>query len=332
VRNISCLTSCYVAAIAMAATSALADEQIGNVVQRHYNGALGQRVLASDQDDLYFNRDVFAGELVRTPASASTVIRFQDKTQIQVGANSSLTIDRFVYDPSSGTGAGAIKFSTGIFRFITGSIRNKAAFLLTTPTASLAIRGTKFIVAVAADGSTTVGVIDGEVDVAPCGNSAVARENAGHAVRVNTSCSVGQVAMSAVPTDPATISDYAADNSTGVTVGGSPANHPGNSASPRSAGGTGDGGSPSAGSPSGSSGGSISAAASASSASSANGGGSTARSSANASASVSNAKGSVSANASASSSASVSGSGNGNGNGNNSSSGHGNGRGSAGRP
>jgi FecR protein len=194
---------------------------------------------ASGQEDLYFNRDVFAGETVRTPAVGSTVIRFQDKTQIQVGANSSLTIDRFVYDPSSGTGAGAIKFNTGIFRFISGSMKNKGAVLLTTPTAALAIRGTTFVVAVAADGRTTVGVIDGEVDVAPCGNSAVARENAGQAVRVNSSCDVGQVA-------PATISDYAADeNSTSVTVGGSPADHSGGgtraASGPRSSDGAGSG-------------------------------------------------------------------------------------------
>ena len=145
-RAICRLAPCCGAALALAAaTSAFADQQIGAVVQRHFNGATGLRVTASGQEDLYFNRDVFAGETVTTPAAASTVIRFQDETQIQLGAGSSLVIDKFVYDPGSGTGDAAIRFSTGIFRFITGNIKNKSAVKLSTPTTALTIRGTKFI-------------------------------------------------------------------------------------------------------------------------------------------------------------------------------------------
>ena len=144
------LVYCGIAAMVLCASTALADPQIGSVVQRHFNGATGTRVTAASGDDLIFNRDVFAGETVRTPGSASTVIRFADKTQIQVGANSTIVLDKFVYDPSSGTGDAAIKFGTGVFRFITGDIKNKDAVKLSTPTTSLTIRGTKFILAVAA--------------------------------------------------------------------------------------------------------------------------------------------------------------------------------------
>src|SRR5215831_18245123 len=83
-------------AIALAASlgaSAAADQRIGAVVQRHYNGATGVLPTAGSRD-LLFDYDVFAGETVKTPPDGSTVIRFQDKTQIQVGGNSSLVIDR----------------------------------------------------------------------------------------------------------------------------------------------------------------------------------------------------------------------------------------------
>jgi hypothetical protein len=184
-RAFSRLTLCCSAAIvALAATAALADQQIGSVVQRDFNGATGLRVASAAADDLIFERDVFAGETVKTPSSASTVIRFADKTQIQVGANSTIVLDKFVYDPSSGTGDAAIKFGTGVFRFITGDIKNKDAVKLSTPTTSLTIRGTKFILAVAADGSTTLGVLEGAVDVAPCGGAQSVRENTGQAVQV----------------------------------------------------------------------------------------------------------------------------------------------------
>jgi hypothetical protein len=70
---------------------------------------------------------------------------------------------------------------TGVFRLITGDIKNKDAVKLTTPTTSLTIRGTKFILAVAADGTTIHGVLEGAVDVAPCGGGQTVRENSGQA-------------------------------------------------------------------------------------------------------------------------------------------------------
>src|SRR5579885_2178097 len=205
---------CGAAITALSAAAVLADQQIGNVVQRDFNGALGFRVASTTGDDLYFNRAVFAGETVKTPPTGSTVIRFQDRTQIQVGAGSSVVLDKFVYDPSSSTGDAAIKFSTGIFRFITGDIKNKDAVKLTTPTTSLTIRGTKFILAVAADGTTTLGVVEGVVDVTPCGNAQPVRENEGQAVRVSPACIATQVAIGTVPVDDATGADYA-ENDTG---------------------------------------------------------------------------------------------------------------------
>lgn len=221
---------CCGAAIAtLAATAALADQQIGNVVQRDFNGARGLRVASATADDLIFDHDVFAGETVKTPGSASTVIRFEDKTQIQVGANSTIVLDRFVYDPSSGTGDAAIKFGTGVFRFITGDIKNKDAVKLTTPTTSLTIRGTKFILAVGTDGSTTLGVIEGAVDVAPCGGAEPVRENSGQAVRVDTTCRSSSVSMGSVPTDFATAADYdVSENHAGETPGGGSDGPPGN--------------------------------------------------------------------------------------------------------
>jgi len=247
-RAFSRLTLCCSAAIvALAATAALADQQIGSVVQRDFNGARGIRVASTAADDLIFERDVFAGETVKTPGSASTVIRFADKTQIQVGADSTIVLDKFVYDPSSGTGDAAIKFGTGVFRFITGDIKNKDAVKLSTPTTSLTIRGTKFILAVAADGSTTLGVLEGAVDVSPCGGAQSMRENTGQAVQVSPSCKSNSVDLGSVPTDFATAGDYdVSENNAGAAPGtgtgtseGSPAGNTGHQGAPSSGGGGG---------------------------------------------------------------------------------------------
>ncbi|HKF60792.1 MAG TPA: FecR family protein, partial [Dongiaceae bacterium] len=239
------LVYCSIAALVLCASTAVADPQIGSVVQRHFNGATGLRLAAASGDDLIFNRDVFAGETVRTPGSASTVIRFADKTQIQVGANSTVLLDKFVYDPSSGTGDAAIKFGTGVFRFITGDIKNKDAVRLITPTTSLTIRGTKFILAVAADGSTTLGVLEGAVDVAPCGGAQQVLENSGQAVQVSTLCRATSVSLGSVPTDFATALDYdVSENNAGGTpvVGRGEGSPNGNAGHQGTSGGNNDGG------------------------------------------------------------------------------------------
>ena len=225
------LFSAIAAIAAVTAQDALADQQIGSVVQRHFNGAMGLRAASAGADDLIFDRDVFAGETVKTPGSASTVIRFEDKTQIQVGANSSIVLDKFVYDPASGTGDAAIKFGTGVFRFITGDIKNKEAVKLTTPTTSLTIRGTKFILSVSADGTTAVGVLEGAVEVSPCGGNQPVTEPSGQAVRVARDCKSNSVSLDSVTTDVTTSTDYdVSQNSTGGTapdVGGT-SNSPNN--------------------------------------------------------------------------------------------------------
>ena len=49
-----------------------------------------------------------------------------------IGGASTVVLDRFVYDPDAGTGEAAISFSKGIFRFVTGGIKNKEAVQLHT--------------------------------------------------------------------------------------------------------------------------------------------------------------------------------------------------------
>ena len=156
-------------ALALMSSAAMADSQIGNVVQPDYTGATGTRAVSGAAlEELHYNRDVFAGETVKTPADGSTVIKFQDLTQIQVGHSSTIVLDSFVYDPQTATSTGSIAFTKGVFRFISGTASDKAVGL-TTPTTTIAIRGTRVLINVGDDGSSDVGVIDGSVEVTPCG-------------------------------------------------------------------------------------------------------------------------------------------------------------------
>ena len=196
-------------ALALMSSAAMADSQIGNVVQPDYTGATGARTVSSAAlEELHFNRDVFAGETVKTPADGSTVIKFQDLTQIQVGHNSTIVLDSFVYDPQTATSTGAIAFTKGVFRFISGTANDKAVGL-TTPTTTIAIRGTRVLISVGDDGSSDVGVVDGSVEVTPCGGGSAVTLTQGQAVRVSAACNgADHISLAEVPVDATVSSDF----------------------------------------------------------------------------------------------------------------------------
>jgi len=144
---------------------ARAEPEIGAVFQRPYLGAAGARVDGT-RETLYFNTTVYADETVATESGGSTAIEFHDGTKLQVGASSTVVLDSFVYDPDSGAGEAVLSFSKGIFRFVSGDIPEET-LRLETPSASLTIRGTTFVLAVDEAGNTDVWVVEGAVEATP---------------------------------------------------------------------------------------------------------------------------------------------------------------------
>jgi len=167
------LAICAALTMIAAGSIAFADNKIGDVSQKQYSGATGASA-GGAASPLYFANDVYSGETVATPDAGSTVLTFQDSTQLRVGGSSRVVLDHFVYDPNTRTGDAAINFSKGIFRFVTGDIQNKSNVKLTTPTTALTIRGTDFKVIVT-DAGTIIAVKSGHVEIKPCGGTAETR-------------------------------------------------------------------------------------------------------------------------------------------------------------
>lgn len=169
------------------AASASAEPEVGSVGQREFLGAIGTRE-TGEQHDLYFNEAVYSNEAVETNATAATNLVFLDNTNLYVGANSRVVLDKFVYDPEQRLGDVAISFGKGAFRFITGDIENKDNVSLKTPTATMTIRGTELLIFVLSDGTSEVNVLEGAVDLVPCESDEPVRVNAGQALFITTSC------------------------------------------------------------------------------------------------------------------------------------------------
>lgn len=85
-------------------------------------------------------------------------ITFKDNTTVNVTESSSLVIDDFVYDPRSNAGKLSLKAAAGTVRYASGNIahNNPNAVNIKTPTASIAVRGTDFVMAVNETGSSMV--------------------------------------------------------------------------------------------------------------------------------------------------------------------------------
>ncbi|MGH6961637.1 MAG: FecR family protein [Dongiaceae bacterium] len=169
------------------ATPVAAESQIGSVTQPDYLGAIGKR-LGGEQRPLPFRETVYASETVDTGSTATTSLEFLDETDLFVGKNSSVVLDKFIYDPERRVGEAAISFSKGAFRWVSGQMLNKDGFALRTPTASIAIRGTEFTVFVLEDGTSEINVQSGAVDVLPCRSDEPVGVGAGQSLLVAATC------------------------------------------------------------------------------------------------------------------------------------------------
>ncbi len=80
-------------------------------------------------------------ERIQTTAEGTVQLLFIDKTTLNIGPNSNLVIDSFVYDPSAGTGKIATSLTKGALRFVGGQLSHQGAATVSTPVAAIGIRG-----------------------------------------------------------------------------------------------------------------------------------------------------------------------------------------------
>jgi hypothetical protein len=142
-----CLTI-TVPAMANVASIGNVTQQIGNTIIERQAG----EKLTSEKGSTIVSYDT-----VRT-GQGKTAIEFVDETRVDVTQNSKLIIDEFVYDPSTSKGKLALKASFGTIRYASGQIakNSRQDIKITTPTATIGVRGTDFTMTVDETGSSTI--------------------------------------------------------------------------------------------------------------------------------------------------------------------------------
>ena len=113
------------------------------------------------------NTDIFQGDIVITSADASIGISFVDDSIFSIGENGRMVIDEMVYDPETQEGVFNTNIVQGVFSFVSGQIAKTGvdSMTVTTPVASIGIRGTKVAGVAAQEGTeNTLSLLPETVD------------------------------------------------------------------------------------------------------------------------------------------------------------------------
>ncbi|WP_422102718.1 FecR family protein [Vreelandella sp.] len=126
--------------LCIAASAAQANEHAG-VTAAVNQQAQGQPP-GGDVRTIALGDNIVLDERIDTSDQGLVQLLLADGTAFTIGPNSSLTIDRFVYDPQAGTAEVAASLGRGVFRFVGGrTSKTPGGVSLDTPVGTVGIRG-----------------------------------------------------------------------------------------------------------------------------------------------------------------------------------------------
>jgi hypothetical protein len=117
------------------------------------------RVAGSAASPINVGDGVLRDEIVRTGLDSAARLVMADSTNLSLGPNATIKLDRTVFNDEHSYRDIAIRLTTGAFRFVTGHSA-KTAYRITTALATIGVRGTTLDLLVRR-GNTTVVLQDG---------------------------------------------------------------------------------------------------------------------------------------------------------------------------
>jgi hypothetical protein len=159
-RNCSLFTFLLGAIAVLAASPLSAQTRVGEAAVVK-NEVL--RVAASATSRINVGDGLLRDEIVRTGLDSAARLVMSDSTNLSLGPNASLKLDRTVFDDETHYRDVAVRLTSGAFRFVTGH-SEKAAYKITTPLATIGVRGTTLDI-LSQRGQTIVNLQEGQASV-----------------------------------------------------------------------------------------------------------------------------------------------------------------------
>jgi hypothetical protein len=118
-------------------------EPIGNVAT-----VTGIATVIRDRNSypLRVRDDIYLNDIVQTSSNSSLGITFNDATTFNLSASSKITIDNYVYEDGGKQNSGLFDIGKGTVAFVAAAVAKTGNMKITTPTATLGIRGTTGVV------------------------------------------------------------------------------------------------------------------------------------------------------------------------------------------
>ncbi len=135
-------------------------KQIGSVAA--LNSDVDGTPPAAATRQLFIGEGLVQDELIESSPIGSGQFLFLDQTTLTIAKDSSLVLDKYVYNPDTKVGEFSMRMSRGVLRFIGGRITKNTDAVVVTPTATIGIRGGMAIITVDPDGTTRAQHIAGE--------------------------------------------------------------------------------------------------------------------------------------------------------------------------
>jgi FecR-like protein len=89
---------------------------------------------------------IFKGDTLATGANGSLGVTFDDETTFSLSANSRILVDNYVYEEGASGNTGVFNVARGTVAFVAAQVAKTGNMTITTPTATMGIRGTTGVV------------------------------------------------------------------------------------------------------------------------------------------------------------------------------------------
>ena len=131
--------------LALGEASAAVETAIGRI-----KSAAGEATVVSGEQRraATVGQPVYMREILETGADGALGVVFADESRLTLGADTSLTIDEYVFVPEHGDGSFITRMTRGSLLYVSGLIAKlkPESSVVETPEATIGIRGTRFLV------------------------------------------------------------------------------------------------------------------------------------------------------------------------------------------
>ena len=121
------------------------DEPIGNVATLTGTATVTRNNTATP---LKVQDDIFLNDVLQTSANSTLGVTFNDATTFNLTANASITIDNYIYQDGGKQNSALFDIAKGTVAFVAAEVAHTGDMKISTPTATLGIRGTTGLVEV----------------------------------------------------------------------------------------------------------------------------------------------------------------------------------------